>query len=198
MKVIRLKFSIAKLFLGKHHRHNDKLQGHKSTYVMLGDYDFESHFVADCFASDLPDNILSGASEEFGYVELGGGTGELYCNRKILGILSIGRPVGRFKDENIHEITRICFADDWDKTWQERKYPSLFLKLAIDGYKTLYPDAKKLVTYIRDNESGSYLKHAGLKPEKFIKYCESCSGWNNRPNRKKSDLTNKIRFAINL
>ena len=47
MQVMRLKFSLAKLFLREHHRHNKILQGHKATYVLLGEEDGLSQLEAD-------------------------------------------------------------------------------------------------------------------------------------------------------
>ena len=162
MKVMRLKFSLAKLFLREQHRHNKTLQGHKATYVLLGEEDGLSHQVCDSvFDDELPEYILNGESEEFGYCD-----GVLYCHRPILGTMSIGRPVARFKNKNIHEITRICFNEKWKKSWHEKSYPSEFVKQGIDSYKELYPEVKKMITYIRQNESGAYLRHAGFRIDK--------------------------------
>ena len=195
MQVMRLKFSLAKLFLREHHRHNKTLQGHKATYVLLGEEDGLSHEICDCvFDDELSEHILNGESEEFGYCD-----GVLYCHRPILGTMSIGRPVARFKNKNIHEITRICFNEKWKKSWHEKSYPSEFVKKAISNYKLEYPEVEKMITYIRQNESGGYLRHAGFRIDKSWSYNPNSKGWLSRGgNRTVSDMSAKHRFTKDM
>ena len=113
--------------------------------------------------------------------------------------MSIGRPVARFRNKNIHEITRICFNEKWKKSWHEKSYPSEFVKQGIDSYKELYPEVKKMITYIRQNESGAYLRHAGFRIDKSWSYNPNSKGWLSRGgNRTVNDMSSKHRFVLQI
>ncbi len=106
-----------------------------------------------------------------------------------IGVLSIGRPVGRFKDKTISEITRICFNPNFKPRGKpdsfKRTLPSKFVMKALEIYKAHYPQIKKVITYITEDESGAFLKHAGFEVDKTIK---ASDGWVKRREKERAGV----------
>ena len=118
----------------------------------------------------------------------------LYSLGKILGILSIGNPVARFKDKNIFEITRVCFHPNFNPLKDGFELPSYFVKQAIKEFGAWYK-FNKIITYIHKWQKGKYLEFAGFKKDKDISYSKNSKGWSNRPDRSDSDLKPKVRYV---
>ena len=58
---------------------------------------------------------------------------------------------------------------------------------------------KKMITYIRQNESGAYLRHAGFRIDKSWSYNPNSKGWLSRGgNRTVNDMSSKHRFVLQI
>jgi len=194
MKVIPINFALAKIIYGLYHRTNKPPVGHKLSYVALvgDDWSFLCYAdylenISEDWEEDLNDDIRLRHNED--------GDAVVYTRGQIIGISTIGRPIARFKDPSVYEITRICFTDYFKPTSnKERKYPSKFIRECISDF-TQDREVSRIVTYIHDYQSGRYLEYAGFKKDKHIVYSKNNKGWETRPNRNTSDLTNKFRFV---
>jgi len=137
----------ANVFYKRHHRHLGEVQGHKMSFCLTADKSWPTnHFDYDFFGDATRDHLF--------------------------GMLTIGRPVGRFADKSIAEITRICFHKNLklrgSETKWERTFPSWFVKSALILFKEKNPEFHSCVTYIAENESGKFLEHAGFVCDKTI------------------------------
>lgn len=190
MKVVPIKFSLAKAIYGIYHRTNNPPHGHKKSYVALQGDDWEFLCYEFELEDSAPDEWYEDQNDDIRIRDE-----IIYTRGCVLGVLTIGRPVARFKDKLTHEITRICFAPYFKpKSNAERKLPSKFVRECIKDFKEEYP-VSDIVTYIHDTQSGKYLEYAGFKKDKHIVYSEKNKGWSTRPNRATSDLTSKFRFV---
>ena len=190
MKIHKIDFGLAKFFYQEFHRTNEPPVGHKASYVGLVGDDWTFLSYVDIW--DLPDSWLEDQHEEICIRADEAGDFCLYTKGQIVGVCSIGRPVARWKDPGVCEITRICF-NFWPKTNKEKKYFSKLIRTAIDDFKIFNP-VSKFVTYIHDNQSGRYLEYAGFQKDKHIKYSKNDKGWGSRENRASSDLSSKYRL----
>lgn len=147
------------------HRHLDGVQGHQMSFLLTGTKDYYKVDSRKDFNKWIDRQCVNPLSD-------------LAKNLDNIGVLSIGRPVARFKDKNISEITRICFNPSFRPRGKPdsfaRSLPSKFVMKALDIYKSHYPKVTKVITYISEDESGLFLKHAGFKVDKFIK---ASTGW---------------------
>ena len=200
MKIHRIDFGLAKIFYREFHRTNKPPVGHKKSYLgllghkvsyvgLLGD---DWNFLAYADALDISNSWLEDLHDDVRIRSDDAGDLCVYTRGQIIGVCSIGRPVARWKDPGVYEITRICF-NFWPQSNKEKKYFSKFIRVAIDDFKKVEP-ASKFVTYIHDHQSGRYLEYAGFKKDKHIKYSENNKGWGSRQNRSSSDLSPKYRF----
>ena len=190
MKIHRIDFGLAKIFYQEFHKTNKPPVGHKVSYVgLLGD---DWNFLAYADALDISNSWLEDLHDDVRIRSDDAGDLCVYTRGQIIGVCSIGRPVARWKDPGVYEITRICF-NFWPQSNKEKKYFSKFIRVAIDDFKRVEP-ASKFVTYIHDHQSGRYLEYAGFKKDKHIKYSENNKGWGSRQNRSSSDLSPKYRF----
>lgn len=190
MKIHRIDFGLAKIFYQEFHKTNKPPVGHKVSYVgLLGD---DWNFLAYADALDISNSWLEDLHDDVRIRSDDAGDLCVYTKGQIIGVCSIGRPVARWKDPGVYEITRICF-NFWPQSNKEKKYFSKFIRVAIDDFKRVEP-ASKFVTYIHDHQSGRYLEYAGFKKDKHIKYSENNKGWGSRQNRSSSDLSPKYRF----
>ncbi len=163
--VYQMSLSQANMVYKSYHRHLNDIQGHQMSFLLTGTKDY---FKVDS-RKDLNKWIERCSLNPF--------LNDLKDLNNI-GVLSIGRPVGRFKDKSVAEITRICFNPNFKPRGKpdsfERTLPSKFVMKALEIYKTQYPQIKKVITYITEDESGLFLKHAGFKVDKIVK---SSDGW---------------------
>jgi len=190
VKIHRIDFGLAKIFYQEFHKTNKPPVGHKVSYVgLLGD---DWNFLAYADALDISNSWLEDLHDDVRIRSDDAGDLCVYTKGQIIGVCSIGRPVARWKDPGVYEITRICF-NFWPQSNKEKKYFSKFIRVAIDDFKKVEP-ASKFVTYIHDHQSGRYLEYAGFKKDKHIKYSENNKGWGSRQNRSSSDLSPKYRF----
>ena len=200
IQIEKINFELAKLLYEKFHRTNLPPIGHKQSFIIwkqtnewqkLFDVDFDDDF-NKWFNKYYPNNSFD---DDFILTSDEVGDPHLYFNGKILGILSIGNPVGRFKDKKTFEITRICFLPSFNPLKDGFKIPSYFVKKCIEyfGYDYKY---NNIITYIHKFQKGKYLEFAGFRKDKEIIYSKNFKGWANRPNRKKPDLKPKIRFSL--
>jgi len=190
VKIHRIDFGLAKIFYQEFHKTNKPPVGHKVSYVgLLGD---DWNFLAYADALDISNSWLEDLHDDVRIRSDDAGDLCVYTRGQIIGVCSIGRPVARWKDPGVYEITRICF-NFWPQSNKEKKYFSKFIRVAIDDFKRVEP-ASKFVTYIHDHQSGRYLEYAGFKKDKHIKYSENNKGWGSRQNRSSSDLSPKYRF----
>jgi hypothetical protein len=190
VKIHRIDFGLAKIFYQEFHKTNKPPVGHKVSYVgLLGD---DWNFLAYADALDISNSWLEDLHDDVRIRSDDAGDLCVYTKGQIIGVCSIGRPVARWKDPGVYEITRICF-NFWPQSNKEKKYFSKFIRVAIDDFKRVEP-ASKFVTYIHDHQSGRYLEYAGFKKDKHIKYSENNKGWGSRQNRSSSDLSPKYRF----
>ena len=190
MKIHRIDFGLAKIFYQEFHKTNKPPVGHKVSYVgLLGD---DWNFLAYADALDIANSWLEDLHDDVRIRSDDAGDLCIYTRGQIRGVCSIGRPVARWKDPGVYEITRICF-NFWPQSNKEKKYFSKFIRVAIDDFKKVEP-ASKFVTYIHDHQSGRYLEYAGFKKDKHMKYSENNKGWGSRQNRSSSDLSPKYRF----
>ena len=200
VRVEHLYFPLAKVLYDSFHRTNKPPVGHKQSFILIkdtGSYEPVSHY--DChddlftnwFDKAYPDNYWG---DDFVWKADDNGDPMLYSLGKILGILSIGNPVARFKDKNIFEITRVCFHPNFNPLKDCFELPSHFVKEATKEFGFHY-DFSKIVTYIHKSQKGKYLEFAGFKKDKEMIYSKNFKGWSNRPNRNFCDLSPKIRFS---
>tara|TARA_R100001460_G_scaffold78045_1_gene118990 strand:- start:105 stop:722 length:618 start_codon:yes stop_codon:yes gene_type:complete len=200
VKIHRIDFGLAKIFYREFHRTNKPPVGHKKSYLALLGEDWHKCIVLnpdnpyETFWSNtaLPKDWLEDLHDDVRIRSDDAGDLCVYTKGQIIGVCSIGRPVARWKDPGVYEITRICF-NFWPQSNKEKKYFSKFIRVAIDDFKRVEP-ASKFVTYIHDHQSGRYLEYAGFKKDKHIKYSENNKGWGSRQNRSSSDLSPKYRF----
>ena len=193
MKIVPIKFSLAKAIYNLYHKTNIAPIGHKKSYVALEGNQWHKLGYAELLFDDLEGlDFLENEIE----IRLDDNNDQvIYTKGKVIGICSIGNTIARFKDKNIFEITRICFPSYFKpKNNKEKKYPSKFIRESIKDFKKNYK-VSKLVTYIHNWQSGKYLEYAGFKKDKLIIYSNNFKGWSNRPNRNKPDLKPKIRFV---
>ena len=193
MKIVPIKFSLAKAIYNLYHKTNIAPIGHRKSYVALEGNQWHKLGYAELLFDDLEDlDFLENEIE----IRLDDNNDQvIYTKGKVIGICSIGNTIARFKDKNIFEITRICFPSYFKpKNNKEKKYPSKFIRESIKDFKKNYK-VSKLVTYIHNWQSGKYLEYAGFKKDKLIIYSNNFKGWSNRPNRNKPDLKPKIRFV---
>lgn len=194
MKIVPIKFSLAKAIYNLYHKTNIAPIGHRKSYVALEGNQWHKLGYAELLFDDLEDlDFLENEIE----IRLDDNNDQvIYTKGKVIGICSIGNTIARFKDKNIFEITRICFPSYFKpKNNKEKKYPSKFIRESIKDFKKNYK-VSKLVTYIHNWQSGKYLEYAGFKKDKLIIYSNNFKGWSNRPNRNKPDLKPKIRFVV--
>ena len=200
VRVEHLHFPLAKVLYDSFHRTNKPPVGHKQSFILIKDtgsyepvsnYDWYDDLFTNWFEKAYPNNY-DGDDFLWSYNEHGDPT--LYSSGKILGLLSIGNPVARFKDKNIFEITRVCFHPNFNPLKDGFKLPSYFVKEAIKEFGGWYK-FKKIVTYIHKGQKGKYLEFAGFKKDKDISYSKNSKGWSNRPNRSDSDLKPKVRYV---
>jgi hypothetical protein len=195
MKIHYINFKLAKFFYQEFHRTNEPPVGHKASYVgLLGD---DWHCLADVELDieDLPPSWLDDSNYDIRVRGNDAGNICLYTRGQIVGICSIGRPVARWRDLAVHEITRICF-NFHPQSNKERKYFSKLIREAIKDFAQNH-HVSKFVTYIHDYQKGRYLEYAGFKKDKHIKYSKNSKGWGSRKNRSFSDLRPKYRFVKN-
>ena len=195
-----INFELAKVLYRRYHRTNDAPIGHKKSYIIYKETDdWQKLFDADYCEEDFhkwfnkyyADNSYD---DDFVLTSDDAGDPHLYFKGKILGILSIGNPVARFKDKKIFEITRICFLPDFNPLKDGFDLPSYFVKESIKYFGYTYK-FNKIITYIHKDQKGKYLEFAGFKKDKEIIYSKNSKGWSNRPNRNFCDLSPKIRFS---
>ena len=192
MKVVPIKFALAKQIYSWHHRTNTPPQGHKMSYVALRGDDWSYCLPADLV--DCQDDWFGDSSYDVITRHNDCGDLSIYTRGEIIGVCSIGRPVARWADKRVHEITRICFTDFTASNNAEKKYFSKFVREAMKDFVKYY-DVSKFVTYIHDYQSGRYLEYAGLTKDQHKKYTANNKGWSTRPNRSRSDLSGKFRFT---
>jgi len=196
-------FQLAKIVYNRFHRTNVAPVGHRESYIMIqetGNYEPVAHVDYD------DEDFIKWFNEYYSQNKEGddfiwqadeNGDPLLSSLGKIIGVLSIGNPIARFKDKNIFEITRICFHDKFNPLKDGFELPSQFVKESIRQFK-IGRKINKIITYIHQYQKGKYLEYAGFKKDKVIKYSKNSKGWSNRLNRRKSDLGNKIRFVKEL
>ena len=201
IRVEHLHFPLARFFYDTFHRTNKPPVGHKQSFILIkdtGNYERVSYYDYDddeFYGSWLQKNYPNPCEgDDFMWIADQNGDPTLYSLGKILGILSIGNPVARFKDKNIFEITRVCFHPNFNPLKDGFDLPSRFVKEAIKEFGFHY-DFNKIVTYIHKSQKGKYLEFAGFKKDKDISYSENCKGWKNRPNRSGSNLKPKVRYV---
>lgn len=190
MKTIPVTLQLAKIFYSEFHRTNKPPVGHKKSYVALLGDEWTKCLMVD--PMDLPETWLEDKHEDLRIRYDDAGDCYLYTKGQIVGISTIGRPVARWKDPGVYELTRICFNFE-PKTNKERKYYSKFIREAMSDFQ-LDHQVSKFVTYIHDYQSGRYLEYAGFKKDKHINYSANDKGWATRDNRSHSDLSSKYRF----
>ena len=212
MKVVRIELWLAKIIYEYHHKTHLPPVGHMGSFALVDDVDWDrtwgtlynarhEHFYNDNQSAFIQARDLELMSDEYYHPEIklasryddNNGDWMMFSFPRILGICSIGRPVARFKDPNVLEITRICFLRDFDPK-KERKYtyPSKFIQEVTNQVRLDIPEAK-FVTYIHANQSGKYLEHAGFVNDKSIIYKPGDKGWGTRSKRL-GDLQHKKRF----
>lgn len=200
VRVEHLHFPLAKVLYDSFHRTNKPPVGHKQSFILIKDtgsyepvsnYDWYDDLFTNWFEKAYPNNY---DGDDFLWSHNKHGDPTLYSLGKILGILSIGNPVARFKDKNIFEITRICFHPKFNPLKDGFELPSYFVKKAINKF-SLYYSFNKIVTYIHKWQKGKYLEFAGFQKDKDINYSVNSKGWGNRPNRSESDLRPKVRYV---
>tara|TARA_R110002020_G_scaffold221679_2_gene429794 strand:+ start:68 stop:682 length:615 start_codon:yes stop_codon:yes gene_type:complete len=192
MKVVPIKFALAKQIYSWYHRTNKPPQGHKRTYVAMRGDDWCKCMPADLV--DCQDDWEDDSNDDVIIRHDDCGDAWVFTRGEIIGICSIGRPVARWNDKRVHEITRICFTDFQPTSNAERKYFSKLVREAMKDFVKHY-DVSKFVTYIHDYQSGRYLEYAGLTKDQHKKYTANNKGWSTRPNRARSDLSGKFRFT---
>lgn len=202
MKIFGIEFWLAKEIYNLYHKTHTAPQGHIQSFVLVDDleewfpllpldltainYSDSSLFKSrlDKISEDLNLDLCVRSNEH--------GEFWIYSSSRILGICSIGRPVARFKDKNIFEITRICFLPGFDpKAERKYSYPSKFIKMATEIFRSKNPGSK-FVTYIHSDQKGKYLEHAGFTIDKIINYQPGSKGWKTRSSR--DDLSSKKRL----
>lgn len=161
-----------------HHRHLNEVQGHHMSFLMTGTKDYFNVNRNKHWGLWLNRQFLNPFSDD----------AKDWDN---VGVLSIGRPVGRFKDKTISEITRICFNPLFKPRGKpdsfERTLPSKFVLKALEIYESYYPHVSKIITYIGADESGAFLKHAGFKVDKIVKPSD---GWVRRREKELAGVEN--------
>jgi len=193
MKIHHINFELAKFFYQEFHRTNKPPVGHKASYVgLLGD---DWHCLTHADIENLSPSWLDDLNHDIRIRTNDAGEPCLYTRGQIVGVCSIGRPVARWKDLDVHEITRICF-NFHPQSNKEKKYFSKLLREAIKDFGHKH-QVSKFVTYIHDYQKGRYLEYAGFKKDKHVKYSKNSKGWGTRNNRLPSDLTPKYRFIKN-
>ena len=195
LRIVPIKFSLAKIIYGLYHRTNRPPHGHKKSYVALEGEDWNYLCYEDFIEDQIPDEWREDKNDDIRIRYDDGGDLVVYTRGQIIGILTIGRPVARFKDKLTHEITRICFSPYFEpKSNAERKLPSKFVRECVKDFVSEFA-VSDIVTYIHDNQSGRYLEYAGFQKDKHIVYSKNNKGWSTRPNRSASNLTPKFRFV---
>jgi|TARA_R100000149_G_scaffold63671_1_gene34791 hypothetical protein len=193
-------FELAKILYKRYHRTNRPPVGHRKSFIIYNETEeWQKLFDADYSESDLHkwfnkyyyDNSYE---DDFIIVSDDAGDPHLYFKGKILGILSIGNPVARFKNKKVFEITRICFLPDFNPLKDGFDLPSYFVKESIKYFNYDYK-FDKIITYIHKDQKGKYLEFAGFKKDKEIIYSKKFRGWSNRPNRNFCNLAPKLRFT---
>lgn len=155
----------ANMVYKSYHRHLNDIQGHQMSFLLTGTKDYYKVNKEKDYWLWLDRQFVNPLSD-------------LVKDVDNIGVLSIGRPVGRFKDKSVAEITRICFHPNFKPRGKPdsfaRSLPSKFVMKALEIYKTQYPKVTKVITYITEDESGLFLKHAGFKVDKIVKPSD---GW---------------------
>ena len=104
VRVEHLHFPLATVLYDSFHRTNKPPVGHKQSFILIKDtcsyepvsnYDWYDDLFTKWFEKAYPNNY-DGDDFLWSYNEHGDPT--LYSSGKILGLLSIGNPVARFKD----------------------------------------------------------------------------------------------------
>ena len=199
IKVLPLYFPLAKIIYNRFHRTNIAPIGHRQSYIItkntseykkVANVDYDDDDFIKWFDEEFPDNYWG---DDFVWNVDKNGDPCLFSRYKIIGILTIGNPVARFKEKNIFEITRICFMPEFNPLKDGFELPSKFVKDSINQFSEDYK-WKKIITYIHADQKGKYLEFAGFKRDKEIIYSKNFKGWNNRPNRRKANLKSKIRY----
>ena len=196
-------FPLAKFLIERFHRTNKAPIGHRESFILMkntnnyepvvicDDYDL---YFSDWFHKAYPDPDKD--YDDFIYSFTESGDPCLYSNGfKVLGILTIGNPVARFKEKNIFEINRICFLPSFNPLKDGFELPSYFVKEAIKQFNYNY-DFNKIITYIHQQQKGKYLEYAGFKKDKNITYSTNSIGWGNRLKRSISNLKPKTRYVF--
>lgn len=184
--VYKISLSQANMVYKSYHRHLNETQGHKMSFIMTGTKDYfkvDSTEDLDLYIERLCLNPFADENK----------------NLNNIGVLSIGRPVGRFKDKTISEITRICFNPDFKPRGKpnsfERTLPSKFVKKSLEIYKHYYPKVTKVITYISKDESGAFLRHAGFTVDKIVK---ASDGWVKRREKELDSLENITNYELEM
>lgn len=163
--VYQMSLSQANNVYKSYHRHLNAVQGHQMSFLLTDTKDYYKVNKEKDYWLWLDRQFANPLSD-------------LVKDVDNIGVLSIGRPVGRFKDKSVAEITRICFNPTFKPKGKpdsfKRTLPSKFVMKALQIYKSHYPQIKKVITYITEDESGAFLKHAGFKVDKIVKPCD---GW---------------------
>tara|TARA_R100000995_G_C3430962_1_gene98501 strand:+ start:114 stop:719 length:606 start_codon:yes stop_codon:yes gene_type:complete len=192
LRIVPIKFALAKQIYSWYHRTNKPPQGHKITYVAMRGDDWFKCLPADLV--DCQDDWFDDSNDDVMIRHDDCGDAWVYTRGEIIGVCSIGRPVARWNDKRVHEITRICFTDFQPTSNAERKYFSKLVREAMKDFVSDH-DVSKFVTYIHDWQSGRYLEYAGMHKDHHKKYSTSDKGWANRSGRSQSDLSGKFRFT---
>jgi|TARA_R110000803_G_scaffold195633_1_gene258903 hypothetical protein len=192
VKVIRFHFPLAKKIYNIYHRTNNAPLGHKETYgAVVGD---EWSYLCGADDIDCDEDYYDDTNFDIRIRSNDDGDLCVYTRGELVGICSIGRPVARFNDPLIHEVTRICFMPYFKPiSNKERKYFSKLVRESLFDFRQAHL-SNDIVTYIHEYQSGKYLEYAGFIKDKHIKYSSKSKGWGSRPNRSTSDLSPKYRF----
>ncbi len=95
----------------------------------------------------------------------------------LIGVVTVGRPVGRFNDDGwTAEITRCCVLEG-KRNANSKLYGAAFRAATAMGYR-------KVITYTLQEESGASLKAAGFRLEGQT---EAKDGWS-VPSRERKEL----------
>ena len=137
LKVLPVNFKLAKFLIDEWHRTNFAPVGHKASYIMIketGNYEPVAHpeasdFFYNWFDEAYPDNDYG---DDFIFQADENGDPLVSSLGKIIGVVVIGRPVARFKDKNIMELTRICFNPKFNPLKDGFELPSQLVKKSIE------------------------------------------------------------------
>ena len=190
-------FGLAKLLISDYHRTTKAPVQHRESFMLVEhtNYDYEPLTVLDdSWTTWLEKNYNCELRPEYNF-DIYADYEQVFSKGKILGVCSIGNPVApKLMNKKIYEINRICFLEHFKPiTNFERKLPSKFIREATKMFCENYK-VKQFVTYLHNYENGKYLEYANFKFDGLVEYSKNHKGWNNRPNRIKSDLNVKKRF----